>query len=155
MKARQPTAVLIDDVSELRVLLRLALEDVGIDVVGDAGDGAAGIEVVAACLPDIVVLDISMPVMDGLTALPRIRECVPGARIVVLSAFDRELCEQEALSRGADAYVQKGHVDELIRTVLELAALPPQVNERRAKWLTGRREGPPPRGVEPAVEDAG
>lgn len=110
--------MLIDDVSEIRALLQLALEEVGVDVVGQAADGAAGIELASACRPAVVILDVSMPVMDGLTALPRIRAALPDARIVMLSAFDRELCAAPALERGADAYVEKGQLDQLIDAVL-------------------------------------
>lgn len=117
-------AVLIDDVDEIRMLLRMALEDVGVEVVGEAADGAHGVEVVGACTPDLVILDVSMPVMDGLTALPWIRDrLLPHGKIIVLSAFNRELCEQPALDGGADAYVEKGQVDLLISTVLELSVL--------------------------------
>lgn len=115
------TALLIDDVSEIRMLLRLALEDVGVDVVAEAADGAAGVEAARASLPDMVILDVSMPVMDGLTALPEIRQRLPDAKIIVFSSFDRALYEDTALSRGADAYVEKGQVDRLLATVVEFA----------------------------------
>src|SRR5690242_15131071 len=105
---------------EVRLLLRVALEDVGIEVVGEAGDGATGVEVTALQMPDIVVLDVSMPVMDGIAALPWIRDTVPDAKIVMLSAFDRNLAGGAEASSAADAYVEKGHVDVLIRTVLTL-----------------------------------
>ena len=119
--ARAPLrAVLIDDMPEVRLLLRVALEDVGIEVVGEAGDGATGVEVTALQMPDVVVLDVSMPVMDGIAALPWIRDTVPDAKIVMLSAFDRNLAGGVEASSAADAYVEKGHVDVLIRTVLTL-----------------------------------
>lgn len=123
------TAVLIDDIPEVRLLLRVALEDVGIEVVGEAADGASGVEITALRMPDIVVLDVSMPIMDGIAALPWIRDTVPDAKIVMLSAYDRNLAGGPEASSAADAYVEKGHVDVLIRTVLslcgqELDALP-------------------------------
>lgn len=154
-KPARPTAVLIDDMSEIRMLLRMALEDVGIEVVGEAADGAAGVEVAGACLPDIVILDVSMPVMDGLTALPGIREQLPNAKIIMLSAFDRELCEEPALSRGADAYVEKGQVDQLIRTVLELSGLraEPRAGEARERAVPSPRHDPPALRVVPPPED--
>ena len=114
------TAVLIDDMPEVRLLLKVALEDVGIEVVGEAADGASGVEVTALQMPDIVVLDVSMPVMDGIAALPWIRDTVPDAKIVMLSAYDRRLTGGPEASSEADAYVEKGHVDVFIRTVLSL-----------------------------------
>ena len=149
-------AVLIDDMSEIRMLLRMALEDVGIDVVGEAADGAAGVEVAGACMPDIVILDVSMPVMDGLTALPWIRDTLPDAKIIMLSAFDRELCEEPALERGADAYVEKGQVDQLIRTVLELGGVRPEsrpVDSRDLLLPAPRGDLTSPLHVVPPIEE--
>jgi signal transduction histidine kinase len=126
--------VLIDDMPEVRLLLRVALEDVGIEVVGEAGDGASGVEVTALRMPDIVVLDVSMPVMDGIAALPWIRDTVPDAKIVMLSAFDRNLAGGAEASSAADAYVEKGHVDVLIRTVLTLCGQEVEGSRTEAAW---------------------
>ncbi|MDQ4142907.1 MAG: response regulator transcription factor [Actinomycetota bacterium] len=101
--------VLVDDTTEIRRLLRMTLEmDGRFDVVDEAGDGAAAVKLVGERQPDAVVLDLAMPVMDGLQAIPEIREQAPGAKIVVLSGFDADQMSEEALSRGADAYVEKG-----------------------------------------------
>ena len=81
-------AVLIDDTPDLRELLGLAMRRRKVfDVVGEAGDGARGIEVVRSTRPDVVVLDLAMPVMDGLEALPAIKQLVPDSVILVLSGF--------------------------------------------------------------------
>ena len=152
-EARDPVraplkAVLIDDMPEVRLLLRVALEDVGIEVVGEAGDGATGVEVTALQMPDVVVLDVSMPVMDGIAALPWIRDTVPDAKIVMLSAFDRNLAGGAEASSAADAYVEKGHVDVLIRTVLTLCGQDlDEVQADRAALGVGASEtwdAPPP-----------
>jgi len=100
--------VIIDDTADLRELLRMALVRGGMSVVGEAGDGLSGIEVVRECLPDLVLLDLSMPVMDGLEALPHLRALVPGARIIVLSGFGASQMSERALTIGADGYLQKG-----------------------------------------------
>jgi len=100
--------VLVDDSQDLRDLLRLALTRGGMEVVGEAGDGLTGIEAVRTERPDVVLLDLSMPVMDGLEALPSIRRLVPDAKIIVLSAFGATQMSQRALSIGADSYLQKG-----------------------------------------------
>lgn len=100
--------VIVDDTPDLRALLRIALERAGYVVVGEAGDGRAGIDVVREQRPDLVMLDLSMPVLDGLEALPPIRRLVPDGTIVVLSGFGPTIMSERALARGADGYVQKG-----------------------------------------------
>lgn len=114
--------VIIDDTEDLRELLRMALERGGIEVVGEAGDGRAGIDVVRADPPDVILLDLSMPVMDGLEALPHLREVAPEAQIVVLSGFDAGHMEQRATAMGAAGYLQKGMpLGRLLERVREFA----------------------------------
>jgi DNA-binding NarL/FixJ family response regulator len=100
-------AVVIDDTSDIRELLTIVLTRSGMDVVGEAGDGKAGVDVVRLERPDVVLLDLAMPVMDGIEALPLIRELVPDAQIIVLSAFGGAVSEQ-VLDSGADGYLLKG-----------------------------------------------
>ncbi|WP_460711694.1 response regulator [Nocardioides dilutus] len=107
-RARPLRVVIIDDTYDLRELLRLALTRGGLEVVGEAGDGLAGIECVRLETPDVVLLDLSMPVMDGLEALPTIRRLVPQAKIVVLSGFGATQMSDKAMNIGADGYLQKG-----------------------------------------------
>ena len=101
-------AVVIDDTEDLRALLKIALTRKGIDVVGEAPDGRSGIELVRHTPCDLVMLDLAMPVMDGLEALPAIRHLCPSAWIVVLSGFGAEQMSGRALRAGADGYIQKG-----------------------------------------------
>ena len=109
MVMREPPvrAVVIDDTTDIRELLVIVLTRSGMQVVGQAGDGKAGVDVVRAERPDVVLLDLAMPVMDGVEALPIIRELVPDARIIVLSAFAGAVSEQ-VLEWGADGYLLKG-----------------------------------------------
>jgi DNA-binding NarL/FixJ family response regulator len=113
---------LVDDVPELRELIRYGLEEDGdFVVVGEAGDGAAAIEGVAATDPAAVLLDLSMPGMDGLEAIPEIRRGRPGIAIVILSGFSASRMERKARERGADGYVEKGTPMEDLRTVVREA----------------------------------
>jgi two-component system sensor histidine kinase/response regulator len=113
--------VLVDDTPSLRMLTRLALEDTGFEVVGEAGDGLAGVNVVTQLQPDLVLLDLAMPVMDGLEALPLMRKACPGVRVVIVSGFDRKAMESQVIEAGADGYIQKGTPpDVLIQGLTDL-----------------------------------
>jgi signal transduction histidine kinase len=117
-----PVRVLVvDDTPALRRLMGLVLEGTGFEVVGEAGDGLAAIAESRRLQPDLVLLDLAMPVMDGLEALPQVREEVPGARIVIVSGFDRRAMESQVVEAGADGYVQKGlPPDAMVETLRAL-----------------------------------
>lgn len=109
-----------DDVQALRVLWRELLgEDDEIQVVGDAGDGAAAIEGVRELRPDVLVLDLSMPRVDGLEVIRTLRDEVPETKVVVASGFSAGRLAPLAMELGAVAYFEKGApVDELRDAVL-------------------------------------
>jgi signal transduction histidine kinase len=121
--------LLVDDTPSLRMLTRLALHDTGFEVVGEAGDGLAGVNLVKQLQPDLVLLDLAMPVMDGLEALPLMRAAAPGVRIVIVSGFDRRAMESQVMEAGADGYLQKGTPpDVLIQSLQRLfPAVPEQL----------------------------
>ncbi len=103
------SVVLVDDVPELRRLLRQVLEwSERFEVVGEAGDGRKAIQVVGDLKPDVVLLDISMPVMDGMAALPKIIDASPETKVVMLSGFEAERLSAAAVDMGATAYLEKG-----------------------------------------------
>ena len=101
--------VVIDDSDDLRLLVRRSLDrEADFDVVAEAADGASGVAAVAAHKPHLVLLDIAMPVMDGLQALTLIREESPGSIVVMLSAFTGVSgAHERALSLGAHGYIAK------------------------------------------------
>ncbi|HEX6160100.1 MAG TPA: response regulator transcription factor [Thermoanaerobaculia bacterium] len=114
---------LCDDVPELRQLLRVILEeDPGLRVVGETGDARVGIEEIAELQPNVVLLDLSMPGMDGLEALPLIRRAAPGTSVIVFSGFTESRMAGLVLENGAARYIEKGEPLERVReAVRELA----------------------------------
>lgn len=109
-----------DDVGDLRRLVTLSLERSGrFRVVAEAADGAEAIELARRHQPDLCLLDMAMPVMDGLEALPRIREVAPDCVVIVLSGFEAERMASAAMGRGAAGYLAKGlRPDDLVRELL-------------------------------------
>jgi DNA-binding NarL/FixJ family response regulator len=117
--------VLADDTKEYRDLLRIILEQDGrFEVVGEAENGQEAVDVTTALRPDAIVLDLAMPVMDGLQAIPRLLGCSPETAIVVLSGFARGQLDGEALARGAAAYVEKGEAFSKIASTLVSVVAP-------------------------------
>jgi DNA-binding NarL/FixJ family response regulator len=106
---------LVDDVPELRELVKYGMEDdPAFEVVGEAGDGRSALEGIAAKRPAAVLLDLSMPDMNGLEAILEIRKSDPDIAIIVLSGFSADRMGPPTLERGADRYVEKGTpMDEL------------------------------------------
>ena len=118
------SVVVCDDVPELRRLLREVLhEEEDLEVVGEAGDGRAAIEVIQRLQPDVVVLDLSMPELDGLEAIPLIHEIAPAAEICIFSGFEEGKVAEVALRLKASRYIRKGApLDDLRSAVRELGA---------------------------------
>jgi DNA-binding NarL/FixJ family response regulator len=118
------SVVVCDDVPELRQLARAVLEEDGeMEVVGEASDGREAIEVIERLQPDVVVLDLSMPELDGLEAIPLIHQVAPQAEICVFSGFEEGKVAEVALSLKASRYVRKGApLEELRSAVRELAS---------------------------------
>jgi DNA-binding NarL/FixJ family response regulator len=113
---------LVDDIPELRELIKFGLEeDPGFEVIGEAGDGRSAIDGVAKTRPAAVLLDLSMPDMSGLEAIPPIREGDPDIAIIVLSGFSADRMGAHVLDRGADAYVEKGTPIQELREVTRMA----------------------------------
>ena len=111
--------VIADDTPDIRMLLRWSIEpDARFEIVGEAANGAEALSLISSIQVDAILLDLAMPVMDGLQAIPQIKVASPSTRIVVLSGFDAESMAGEALKRGADAYLEKGVAADEITRVL-------------------------------------
>src|SRR5690606_25775555 len=109
-------AMIVDDSPTVRGLLRRLLGgDPEIEIVAAAGNGSAALTALKGIPADVIVLDIEMPVMDGLTALPLLLETRPGVQIVIASTLTRRNAEisLKALSLGAADYVTKPSASEL------------------------------------------
>jgi DNA-binding NarL/FixJ family response regulator len=132
---------------EDHALVRAGLEELlsgaeDIDVVGVAGDGAEAIELAAAEEPDVVLMDLSMPVVDGIEATRRIRATQQKARVVVLTSFSDQRRILEALDAGAIGYLLKdAEPDELFRGVRAAAAGEAPLAPKAAQALLSARQG--------------
>ena len=124
--------MLVDDHRMLREGLRRSLEEEGFYVVGEAADGEAAVRLVPAAKPDVILMDVSMPDMDGVEATKRILQNSPEQRVVMLTMHaDKDLIDQ-AIKAGAVGYLTKDcSTDEVIEAVRMAAngetALSPQL----------------------------
>ena len=112
--------LLAEDHDGLRRRVRSDLEAAGFEVCGEALNGLDAIAKAKALLPDLVITNIWMPVMNGLDAIPEIVKSVPGVKIIVFSVDEVEELRREAFRRGAHSYVGKSRPEDLINEVTNL-----------------------------------
>jgi CheY-like chemotaxis protein len=129
-RAGEPTTSLVtirigicDDVPAYRRLLSIALGiEPDLEVVGEAATGEEAVELVRATRPDVLLLDVAMPDVDGLEALPRVRAASPGTAVIFVSGFTNDDLRMRALSGGAFRYLVKGVTpQEIAQSVREAA----------------------------------
>jgi DNA-binding NarL/FixJ family response regulator len=122
--AADPIRVLLcDDAEGFRALMRVSLaEDPTIEIVGEAADGEAGVEATAELQPDVVLLDMSMPRMGGLQAIPKMRRRAPGTSIIGLSSLSAARMAAPSKEIGAHSYLEKGTELSEIRAAIHDAA---------------------------------
>ena len=103
------SVLVVDDSEDLRDLLTMVIErhPRGWRVVATAAEGQQAIQEARTCQPDLVLLDIAMPVMDGMQALPHIKEAAPQAVVVMLSGYPFSTAGPGALNAGAHGYLEK------------------------------------------------
>ena len=144
-----PRVVIADDQALVRGGFRLILSTAGIPVVAEAADGKEAIAAVLKHRPDVVLMDIRMPVMDGLEATRRILESRPGqdVRVIMLTTFDLDQYVYAALAAGASGFLLKAVSPEhLVAAVLLVrtgdALLAPSITRRLVERFAPRPGGP-------------
>jgi DNA-binding NarL/FixJ family response regulator len=152
--------VLVDDEAMVRVGLRMVLTaEADIEVVGEAADGGSAVEVVEATEPDVVLMDVRMPDVDGIEGARRVLARCPGVKVVVLTTFDEDEYVEAALRAGVSGFLLKvapperlidavrtvaaggGLLDPgVTRRVIESFAAAPPLRTRRAETLEALTE---------------
>jgi DNA-binding NarL/FixJ family response regulator len=142
------TVLIADDQQMVRRGFRVILEaEPDISVVAEAGDGQQTIELVLRYSPAVALLDIRMPVLDGLRAARQVIELSPGTRVLILTTFDADEYVYEALRAGASGFLLKdAPADQLITAVRSLAAgdalIDPAITRRLISRFTLAARGP-------------
>jgi len=119
--------LLADDEVKVRQGLRMRLQiEPGLDVVGEAADGASCLDLARRLAPDIVLMDVEMPGMDGINATERICREVPGCSVVVLTIHDDARTRERAREAGAAAFIAKHEIDRSLMDAIRSVAPPPR-----------------------------
>ncbi|MDQ1488666.1 MAG: two-component system, NarL family, response regulator DegU [Actinomycetota bacterium] len=140
-----PRLLLVDDHKLLRQGLRRAVEEAGFDVVGEAGDGEEAVRLAIELQPDLVLMDVTMPVLDGIEATRRLRQSAPEARVVILTMHGEEETVDRALRAGAVAYLLKDcSTDQVADTLRAVAAGDTDLSADLARSLLAELPGPGP-----------
>lgn len=146
--------VLADDHPVVRRGLRALLSTIdGIEVVGEAADGEAAVKEAQLLAPDIVLMDVRMPGLDGVEATRRIRSAVPGVAVLVLTMFDDDATVFTAMQAGARGYLLKGaEQDEIVGALRAVAAGQVIFGPGIASRVLDHFAAPPGPAVEPFPE---
>ncbi len=140
-RPRGPRVLLVDDDAENLVLLSEVLASEGLDVVGSARDGEAGVRLAKRLQPDVALIDLLMPAMDGLQVTREIRQAELPTEVVILTFYD-ELLTAPAHEVGAFAYLVKGCSVALMREVIMQAWHRGAERRRQTRGGSGSTTGP-------------
>jgi DNA-binding NarL/FixJ family response regulator len=147
----EPRVVIADDQALVRTGFRMILAEAGITVVAEAADGSEAVTAVLKHQPDVVLMDIRMPDMDGLEATRRILAARPGSacRIIILTTFDLDQYVYAALTAGASGFLLKHVTPEYLVTAVRLvrtgdALLAPSITRRLVERFAPAKDDHPP-----------
>lgn len=112
------TVLVVDDAKFMRYVIGRMLTRNGYEVIGEAENGEDAIEKYQALRPDLVTLDITMPKMDGITALKRIREFDENACVIMLTSMGQEIYVRDAIEAGARGFVVKPFNEKVVLNAL-------------------------------------
>jgi two-component system invasion response regulator UvrY len=129
---RRVRVLVVDDHQMLQEALVGKLELSGFEVVGAVADGADAASMAAGLTPDVVLMDLSLPITKALDATRLLREVAPDTAIVLFSAFDSPELKRQAFAAGAVAYLSRGCSNERLRATLEAAVTVASGNFHRA-----------------------
>lgn len=143
--------LLADDQEMVRSGLRMILELAGIEVVGEAGDGAEAVALAAELKPDVVLMDVRMPGTDGIEATRRIVEADLPCRVVILTTFDLDMHVYDALVAGAAGFLLKDASAQQLVSAVErtVAGEAPMASPILARMIERFLERPPATTPEP------
>ena len=108
------SVLIVDDASFMRLTLKTMLERNGYTIVGEAENGAVGVNKYKECKPDVVTMDITMPEMGGIEALKAITQYDAKAKVIMVSAMGQEALIKEAVISGAKYFVVKPFTEEIV-----------------------------------------
>jgi DNA-binding NarL/FixJ family response regulator len=115
--------LLVDDQRAIRQALQMLLAlEADMTVVGEADSGAEALRLIPLLEPDVVVMDVKMPGMDGMTCTSALRSAAPGTPVVILSLYDTAAARRHALEAGAAAFVSKHDAGDLLLGTIRHAA---------------------------------
>ena len=102
-----PSVLIVDDAAFMRMMLKDILSKNGYEVVGEAENGKVAVSMYEELKPDVVTMDITMPEMDGITAVKEIKKASPDAKVVMVSAMGQQAMVIEAIQAGAADFIVK------------------------------------------------
>ncbi|WEK54628.1 MAG: response regulator [Candidatus Cohnella colombiensis] len=106
--------LVVDDAAFMRMMLKSIVQKGGHEVIGEAENGSVGVEMYASLKPDLVTMDITMPIMDGIQAATLIKESDPNAKIIMCSAMGQQGLIVQAIQAGAADFIVKPFQEERV-----------------------------------------